>query len=351
MVEVAPENEYFLYHQFGAWINSNTESGTSIEHPSVQMPFRGVGPESSYKIWQSIDQGCELPGDPEIVQSNSFQAPATGNAKLVFVVYDVSFWAHPEFTTEANRLQCQQGVLDALQRADAFLFISESAKREFEMVLPGWLARTRKPARAIPLASRFQHSASRHDGAKFWITVGSMEPRKNYETLFSAMELYWSRSSNKFPLWIAAGKGWKSDSLKKKTQDMEASGLVKHLGYVDDQTLTSLYQRALGLIFPSWYEGFGLPVLEAMQCGCPVICSDTTSLPEIGGDVPIYINPASPESICEAMLQLEQDPARQELSRQTGVAQASKFSWERTALQTLVFYREILAGETRGSSR
>lgn len=349
MVEVAPENEYFLYHQFGTWINPNTDSGTFIEHASVQTPFRGLSPEPSHKIWENINDRVNLPGDPHVVQSNSFQAPATGSAKLVFVVYDTSFWVHPEFTTEANRLRCQEGVLNALQRADGFLFISESAKRQFETILPGWLAGTGKRARVIPLASRFQPSGTRHSGANFWITVGSMEPRKNYETLFSAMELYWTRSANKFPLWIAAGKGWKSDDLRRKTQQLEAAGLVRHLGYVDDETLASLYQRALALVFPSWYEGFGLPVLEAMQCGCPIICSDTTSLPEIGGDVPIYVDPANPQSICEAMLQLEENPAQQEIARRAGIAQASKFTWRSAARQTLQFYRDIIVGQASGS--
>src|SRR5260370_27471906 len=113
LVEVAPENRYFLYHQFGNWINEDTSAGTYIEHPSVEMPFWGLGSDRSEQIWKRSETEGKLPGQPEIVQSNSFQVIPSVGAKLVFVVFDVSFWIYPEFTTEANRLHCQRGVLAA----------------------------------------------------------------------------------------------------------------------------------------------------------------------------------------------------------------------------------------------
>ena len=342
MVEVAPENQYLVYHQFGNWINGETAKGTSIKHPSVRMPFWGMKPDTARQMWRQIGISEPLPGNPQIVQSNSFQAIETGEAKLVFVVYDVSFWVCPEFTAEANRILCQNGVLAALTRADGFLFISESAKNEFETVLGGWLKRNNKPAAAIPLASRLQASAQAKDGQRFWLAVGSLEPRKNYGTLFSAIDLYWQCSKQPAPLWLASSAGWKNDELKQAARNLEAKGRVRVLGCVDEETLSSLYQEALGLIFPSWYEGFGLPVLEAMQCGCPVICSDRTSLPEVGGDAVLYVDPANPESICEAMLTMEEDPARRNAYREAGYRRAKQFSWNRTALATLEFYRQVL---------
>lgn len=344
MVEMAPENQYTLYHQFGEWINKQTGSGTFIEHPSVQMPFWDLEPEKAQEIWRRAGMNGALPGNPEIVQSNSFQAIETGGAKLIFVVYDLSFWLWPEFTTEANRLRCQQGVLEALQRADGFLFISEPAKNDFETVLCGWLKRNKKPAAVIPLASRLHAASSaKQEDQPFWLAVGSMEPRKNYGTLFSAIDLYWQRSKQPAPLWLASSAGWKNDELKQITRNLEAKGRVRMFGYVDEERLSSLYRGALGLIFPSWYEGFGLPVLEAMQCGCPVICSDRSSLPEVGGDAVLYVDPASPESICEAMLALEEDPAQRDAFREAGCDRARQFSWKRTALATLEFYRQVLA--------
>lgn len=342
MVEVAPENEYFLYHQFGNWINEDTSTGTFLEHPSVQMPLRGIPAARAREI--SRGSGAEiLPvGNPEIVQSNSFQVIPKGRAKLVFVVYDVSFWMCPEFTTEANRLNCQYGVLEALKQADGFLFISESAKKEFETILPGWLTRGGKPSAAIPLAARLQPVNGHEAKERFWLAVGSIEPRKNYDALFAAIKLYRQQSQQPSPVWIAASTGWKNDELKKRASELEARGWIRMLGYVDEGTLGSLYQQAFGFVFPSWYEGFGLPVLEAMQAGCPVICSNRTSLPEVGGEAPLYIDPSQPESICDAMISLEQDPARRQCCREAGLTRATQFSWQRTAAATLDFYDKVL---------
>lgn len=342
MVAVAPENNYTLYHQFGRLINADTTTGTYIKHPSVSMPFWRVNADISREIWQRIGICENLPGNPEIIQSNSFQVIGTAGAKLVFVVYDVSFWACPEFTTEANRLNCQQGVLDALRRADGVLFISESAKKEFETVLPGWLNRYNKAVAAIPLASRLQPRNGRKEKERFWLAVGSMEPRKNYSALFSAIDMYWRRSKQPSPVCVVAPTGWKNDELRRKASELEARSRLRVLRHVGEETLGTLYQEALALVFPSWYEGFGLPVLEAMQCGCPVVCSDRTSLPEIGGDAVWYIDPRKPESICDAMLALEEDATLRHKYREAGLHRASQFSWRRTAIATLEFYRQVL---------
>jgi alpha-1,3-rhamnosyl/mannosyltransferase len=340
MVDVAPDNEYFLYHQFGTWINEDTGTGTVIKHPSAHLPFLGMDADQARARWNTGG----LVGDPEIVQSNSFQVVPTGAAKLVFVIYDISFWIYPEFTTEANRLNCQYGVLKALSAADGLIFISESGRNEFDSLFPGLLERKGKHFAAIPLASRLPvPSQSNKTTESFWLAVGSMEPRKNYDAIFSAIDLYWRRSKNPSPVWIAAAAaGWKNEAMKTRARDLEAKGRIRILGYVEERRLATLYRDSLGLIFPSWYEGFGLPALEAMQCGCPVICSNRTSLPEVGGDVPLYIDPAQPESICDAMILLEEDPSRRQRCREAGMDRAKKFSWNQTAEATLEFYRKIL---------
>jgi glycosyltransferase involved in cell wall biosynthesis len=344
MVKLAPDNEYFLYHQFGRWINDDTAAGTFVQHPSVKMPFWGKDAESSRQIWEQSGPGTTLPGEPEIVQSNSFQVIPTAGARLVFVVYDISFWIYPEFTTEANRLNCQYGVLEAVKRADGLLFISESGRNEFESLFPGLLERKGKLSAAIPLASRIVSAGENGKPAEaFWLAVGSMEPRKNYNAIFSAIDLYWSRSKRPSPVWIAAAAaGWKNEEMKMRARHLEAKGRIRILGYVDEERLAALYRDSLGLVFPSWYEGFGLPVLEAMQCGCSVICSNRTSLPEVGGDVPLYIDPAEPESICDAMILLEENPERRRQCREAGLRRAKEFNWSRTAQATLEFYRQVL---------
>lgn len=146
LVRVAPENEYQLYHHFGGWFNERTDRGTHLNAPNVLAPLRGLGVAEAAALWRAIDAGERpAPGEPQIVHANCYQAPFVGDARLVFTVYDMSYWTCPEFTTDGNRLLCQSGVFAALQRADGFVFISENSHREFERHLPGWLERRGKP--------------------------------------------------------------------------------------------------------------------------------------------------------------------------------------------------------------
>lgn len=348
LVAAEPENEYFLYHHFGQWFNDRTDAGTRVDAPGAHSPLSALSREEAVALWENIRAGkAPLPGEPDIVHANSYQAPPVGNARLVFTVYDVSFWVHPEFTTDGNRLHCQEGVFAALQRADGFIFISESSRREFERILPGWLESNGKPSAVTLLGPRERQSdasagATGTTADGFWLAVGTLEPRKNYETLLDALDLYWSRSAWPVPLRIAGGGGWKSDALKAHLATLEAAGRVERLGYVSDADLLGLYASAQALIFPSWHEGFGLPVLEALGQGAPVICSDRASLPEVGGEAAIYIDPANAESICLAMLELESNPTRREQRIQAGRRQAARFGWDRTARETLDLYRRVL---------
>ena len=353
LAAAGPENEFFLYHHFGQWFNESTAHGTHIDAPWVHEPLGGLDPEEAAALWEQIRAGAKpLPGEPDIVHANSYQAPFVGAARQVFTVYDVSYWMHPEFTTEDNRRICQNGVFAALQRADGFLFISESSHREFERILPGWLERNGKPWAVTLLGSREQAAMpdspsrpARDDS--YWLAVGTLEPRKNYETLLDAIDLYWEQSSLRVPLHIAGGGGWKSDALKRQLTRLEAQGRVKRLGYVPDAELLRLYAGARALVYPSWHEGFGLPVLEAMGQGAPVICSDRASLPEVGGDAALYIDPSSAQAMCDAMLALDADPVRRGELAEASRQQAARFSWEKTARATLEFYRRVLDAPAR----
>jgi glycosyltransferase involved in cell wall biosynthesis len=109
---------------------------------------------------------------------------------------------------------------------------------------------------------------------------------------------------------------------------------IQHLGYVSDEELKALYENALGFILPSLYEGFGLPVLEAMVCGCPVLCANAASLPEVGGDAVRYFDPANVEDIAGAIQQFLDDPAMQKDLREKGLQQFPRFSWEQASRQT-----------------
>lgn len=344
LVDTAPEHQYFLYHQFGSWINPDTNGGTRIKSPSVTPTFLDVSPQEAARIWGSPAEMVIKTGAPDIVHANSFRTVRIPGAKLVFTVYDVSFWAVPEFTTEDNRLACQEGMLKALGEADGFIFISQSTKDEFERMLPGWLERSRKPWAVTLLGPRYKNNkpSPTAKSAQYWLAVGSLEPRKNYDTLLDALEIYWAKSHRRLPLKIAGGSGWKSDSLKQRIETMQARGLLTYLGYVPDEDLSNLYLGAEALIFPSWYEGFGLPVLEALTLGCPVICSNRTSLPEAGGKAAYYVDPSNPQEIADHMLKFDSVKFERQSRIQSSLRQADRFSWTQSAKQTLRLYERVL---------
>lgn len=347
MVKLAPHQKFFLYHQFGEWINEDSTKGTHLEGENVQEPFRSVSPEEAWKIWRSVAAGTEiLPGAPDIVHANCFQAPLVGPAKLVYTVYDVSFWIYPEFTTEENRLVCQRGVLEAIGRAAGFVFISQSSLEEFGRVFPDLLEEKGIRHTVALLASRFDpapKSRAMMPGGG-WLAVGSLEPRKNYPRILDAFEKYFSKSTVKRRLTIVGGKGWKSEALRLRINDMERRGLVSYGGYVDDARLRELYFNAFALVFPSHYEGFGLPIVEAMSQGCPVITRKNSSLLEVGGFAAIYCNDDDGE-IAEAMLRLERDQSYYLAASRASLAQATRFSWSATAGNVLELYNELV---TRG---
>ena len=343
MVRISPNDQFFLYHQFGDWINASVAEGTVIDAPNVKSPFITISPRRAARLWRDPERHSTNLGAPQVVHANCFQVPKLSRTKLVYTIYDVSFWAVPEYTTESNRRICQDGMLRALERADAFVFISESARREFERMLPGWLNATARAWVVTPLAPRCAlQGPSSGTAPTHWLAVGSLEPRKNYSAVLDAFERYWAASSRRLPLLIAGGMGWKSEGLRVRIESLSARGMVKHVGYVDERELKMLYAGAEALLFPSWYEGFGLPVVEAMAAGCPVIASNRTSLPEIGGDAAFYVDPAGSSQIADLMLRIESDPVLRSERANAGLEQAAKFSWEKTARQTLDFYRRVL---------
>lgn len=346
LVKGSPQHEFFLYHQFGDWINPSTDSGTRIDAPNVTNTFTDVTPAEARRIWTNPAEIVIKTGGPEIVHATSYRAPKVPGAKLVYTVYDVSFWAVPQFTTDANRLVCQEGTLQALQNADGFAFISQNAHDEFERLLPGWLEENGRPWAVTPLAPRTAAVADRGgtipSTAAYWLAVGTLEPRKNYGALLDAVELYWASSRRRIPLHIAGGAGWKSQELRRRIEHMAGQGMVKALGYVADEDLPGLYAGAEALLFPSSYEGFGLPVVEAMNQGCPVVTSNATSLPEVGGDAVLYFKPEETTALATHMLQLESDSAFRTSLAARGRRQAREFTWERTAIRTLDLYHQVI---------
>jgi glycosyltransferase involved in cell wall biosynthesis len=197
-------------------------------------------------------------------------------------------------------------------------------------------------AAVAPLASRFSpvvnpRSEIPRNG---WLAVGSLEPRKNYSALFDAIELYWKRSKVRRPLTIVGGPGWKSEKIRERIENMEQRGMVHYRGYMPEEMLKQLYQEAFALVFPSHYEGFGLPIVEAMSQACPVITQKNTSLEEVGGSAALYYN-GMIEDLVRQMLLLENHSEFYVERSDLVLAQARRFDWNITAEKVLELYRQI----------
>jgi len=185
----------------------------------------------------------------------------------------------------------------------------------------------------------------RHDfGSNKILIVSDISPRKNHLRLIKAFELAQKRSKNSLELVIAGYMRTAIPELEATLQDIKVrneNSKITFVGYLPDADILALYEQADVFVYPSLYEGFGLPVLEAMACGCPVIASNASSLPEVVGEAALLVDPYDVEALAHAMLTvLEDDDLKREMSRK-GVAQARKFSWEKAGEELLAVCREV----------
>jgi glycosyltransferase involved in cell wall biosynthesis len=183
---------------------------------------------------------------------------------------------------------------------------------------------------------------------RFILFVSTIEPRKGLDTLMDAFARLLSVYGD-IKLVIAGKKGWYTDRLYDQIERLELKDHITVTGHVPDEDLPALYNAAEVLAFPSRYKGFGLPVLEAMACGTPVVCSSSSSLPEVAGDAALFVPPDDPQALCSALHQLLENEALRRQMREKGLAQAARFSWEETARKTSTVYRNVI--RERGSDR
>jgi len=176
----------------------------------------------------------------------------------------------------------------------------------------------------------------------YLLYVGTIEPRKNLLTLIRAYDELLRTTPLRPQLVLAGGRGWLCDEVFKLAEDLKLQDQVHFTGYVEDGDLPALYSAAEAFVYPSFYEGFGLPPLEAMACGAPVITSDVSSLPEVVGKAGLTHAPNNTRALTEAMAKLLGDETTREHFKREGLKQAAKFSWERAARETQSIYDEVL---------
>jgi glycosyltransferase involved in cell wall biosynthesis len=355
LVPASPSDVFIPYPVFGNYRNPEFAAATRPEGPNVVA--------DQFRLsWAELNQAWDAPagdvraflGDPDVVHANNFSCPLDLPVPVVYTLYDMSQIECPEYHTERNRLACFKGLFDASLHADRFVAISEDSRNRFlkwfphvapERVSVVYLAA--RPSIAAPPTEEEVESVLRRfdltpDG--FWLAVGTIEPRKNYGLLLDVYAQLIARlPGHVSPLCIAGQPGWVESSLAPRIRQLGLDDHVRCLGFVEDTELAALYRGCFAFVYPSLYEGFGLPVVEALACGAAVVAMRSTSLPEVVGGAGMLVAPGSPAAFLAAMKQLVLDPVRRAEMRATAPQHAARFSWQRSAARLLDLYQSVAA--------
>ncbi|HYN88475.1 MAG TPA: glycosyltransferase family 1 protein [Ardenticatenaceae bacterium] len=296
-------------------------------------------------------------GPVDVYHSPDFTLPPLSRARGIVTVHDLSFLATPQYHDPALQRYLAAAVPRAVSHAQHILADSEHTRVELvarlatppekiSVVYPGVDPRFRPLEWQDPQDDALLQRARAAYGLDnpFILTVGTIEPRKNHEAIIRAYALLHREGAIEHELVVAGGGGWQStkESLLRLVDDLRLGGDVLFPGFVSDELLPALYNLAALVVYPSHYEGFGLPVLEALACGTPVLTARNTSLPEAGGDVARYVdNSSDVAELAAAIHTALSDETLREQSLRDGPAHAAGFTWEHTARSLLNVYERV----------
>jgi len=295
-----------------------------------------------YKIRRRIRNGSF-----NVYHETAFTPSAIKNVPQVFTIHDLSLAKFREMHPKERVWFSDFFLKRRIQYAAHIITVSDFIRSEIcdELRLPGNMV-TAIPEAPDPFFFPLEKRRARrvvealglpHD---YLLFVGTLEPRKNLSLLIKAA----AACENHIPIVLVGWEGWGGDQWREMVKDQGLRNRIFTTGYVDEETLACLYSNALALVFPSVYEGFGLPVLEAMACGCPVICSDAASLPEVAGNAAFFIDPSEFEDLTVAIDKVVSDGALRANLIQRGFERAAQFSWEKTANQTFEVFKSVADG-------
>lgn len=287
---------------------------------------------------------------PDIVHGTNYSVyPCTKSLKVINI-YDLSFIKYPQYINSVVKTYNKQ-IRKNLQWTDLVLTISENSKNDIIQYLDF------EPSKIFvtPLASRYyydcldskninelENSINYEFNYPYLLFVSTLEPRKNINTLIAAFNYLKQKYKLEHHLILIGQKGWQYEPIFQAIASSPYQDCIHHLDYLSDELVALFYSKADVFVYPSYYEGFGLPVLEAMTLGAPVVTSNTSSLPEVAGDAAILVDPHDVVSLAEAILNVISDRQLRSDLIAKGKARASLYSWERTAKETLQAYKSLL---------
>ncbi len=343
MVDLAPDLTLRLY------LDREGDDGLG-SHPRIERRrLKGSRGRNVVTWTQWVLPGMIRSEPVSLAHFPFYTMPLFLDCPSVITIHDITFSLHPEWFPWKARISFAALAPWSARRADHVLTVSECTRRDLARRYglhssrvtvvplaadPAFSPRT--PAEAGQVASRLGLTPP------YLLHLGSLHPRRNIERLLDAFaELAGGRPEVQLVLAGRVEAPW--TTMDPMIAERALEGRVVHLGYVREEDLPALVSGAAALVYPSLYEGFGLPVLEAMACGIPVITSNVSALPEVAGDAALLVDPRSREAIAAAMRSILDEPRLRERLIEAGLRRASGFSWRRTAEGTLAAYRAVLA--------
>lgn len=321
------------------------ELGGKINYRRIPLPTRVL-----YKLWSSLEwpKADTVLGGVDLFHATNFFLPPVRAARRVVTVHDVNFLVKPELASPKIRGLLSREIGRFVQEADAVIACSESTKSDIVRLLGVVPEKVTVAYEAVeddfaPMEAEdgaVTVQARYHVRQPFILFVGTLEPRKNIPRLLRAF----STLAKDYPhdLVLVGPKGWGMQEIQKTLQELRLGNRVHHLGYLKSKKdLAAFYSAAEVFVLPSLYEGFGLPLLEAMACGTPVVTTNNSSIPEVVGDAAVCVDAEDIDALAGAIRRIIEEPSLRESMSALGMEQAARFSWERCARTTMDVYRSL----------
>lgn len=353
LLTIDKKNSYVLTGRYGTSENLHifNKLRSGFAKNRIELKFFKTG-SRSLKLWDRLRfPPLEIIGlKVDMLHCPDFMVPPTLNKNIILTIHDLGFIRYPEFNfdwfikkytkeVKRNTTISKRIIADSVSTRDDIIkfFKTDPDKVEVVYLAADSIFRKLDKKKIVPgIIKKFNIDK------KYLFSVGTIEPRKDFPTLIRAFnQLRKKEEDFDLKLIIAGRTGWKSETTFQEREASPYRDDILFIGKVSDTELLQLYNQAELFIYPSLFEGFGLPPLEAMSCGLPVILSETSSLTEIAGDAAVLVKPQDTAGIKKAVLKIISDPAlREELSRNS-IAHAARFNWQKTAQKTLGIYNRI----------